>query len=426
MAEQKKNEKIGDTYRVGLGPIKDMRNEYFFDSFFVKKTVDMPYSKNRVYIGKLKRTGQPYYLDTSEAFRMIIGGSTRAGKTFLLRAMGDRFHEAGNAVVYLPDVKNEFFSSKKPVQDKFKHLLDPREKPKGMPIIALRPTFFWKLDHGELPTGNRWFSVHPLDLSENDFKSMLNVGAMTAPQQTMMSLVYSKSQEVYAKNREGFTMQSYIDVIDSLTEFNDSQKHFVKVRFQPLLESNFYKPEFEYDLIDAIKNGFMPAINMEGFDQFGRGDLSYPEVFVSILLRNIIRARVTNKIPRVFIFTDEASRFIPAQGNSSVKFEFMESTDLTSRYNVNHLYAVQSLSKLPPQILSQCKYVMLPYNIDVSDIAAVLNQFGMAKIQTARNDATRIKRKMKTFEWLVFDKNRMKYDILVVAAPLSMHAETTK
>lgn len=420
------NKKTDDTYRVGLEPLKDLGNEYFFDSFFTRKVEEMPYSRSRVYIGRFKSTGRPFYLDTNEAFRMLVTGATRSGKTFLLRAMGDRFHEAGNAVVYLPDVKNEFFTSKKPIQEKFRKLLDPREKPKGMPVIALRPTFFWKLDAGQPPEGNRWFSVHPLDLSENDFKTLFDVGKMTPPQQTMMALVYNKSQELFKKNRSAFTMDSFVEVIDGLEDFNDSQKHFVKVRFKPLLESKFYMPEYEYDLIDAIKNGFMPAINMEGFDQFGRGNLSYPEVFVSILLRNLIRARQKNKIERVFIFTDEASRFIPAQGTPSVKFEFMESVDLTTRYNVNHIFAVQSLTKMPPEIISQCRYVFLPYNSDVSDIAIVLGQFGMAKTQTARNDASAIKKRMKTYEWLVFDKNRMRYDILLPAAPLSMHAETTK
>jgi len=419
----KKNDK-DTTFRIGLEPLRDLGNAYFFDSFYTVKKVEMNYTKSRVLMGRYKRTGQPFFLETEEAFRMIVLGSTRSGKTFLLRAMGDRLHEAGNVVLYLPDVKDEFRHSKKPLQGKFHRLLDPREKPKGMPVIALRPTFFWKLDHGEVPEGNRWFCVHPLDLSENDFKSLLNVAAMTAPQQTMMNIVFNKVHELYAKNRASFQMEDYLHIIDSLDDFNETQKHFVKVRLQPLINSKFYIPEYEYDLIDALKNGFMPAINMEGFDQFGRGDLSYPEVFVSILLRNVIRARVENKIGRLYIFTDEASRFIPAQGTPSVKFEFMESVDLTTRYHVNHVFATQQLNKVPPEILSQCRYVFLPYNADVSDIATVLMQFGMAKTQTARNDASRIKKRMGRFEWLVFDKNKMKYDVIIAAAPLSMHAET--
>jgi hypothetical protein len=102
----------------------------------------------------------------------------------------------------------------------------------------------------------------------------------------------------------------------------------------------------------------------------------------------------------------------------------MESFDLTTRYHVNHIVATQQLLKVPPEILSQCRYVFLPYNSDVSDIATVLMQFGMAKTQTARNDASRIKKRMGRFEWLVFDKNRMKYDVIIAAAPLSAHAET--
>jgi hypothetical protein len=454
-------------------------------------------------------------------------------------------------------------SSRKPLQDKFHRLLDRRESPKAQPVIALRPTFFGRMDGGVPPKDNHWYSINPLQLTQEDFFTLMNVHKMTPAQQTMMSLVFVRVRELWRGREESFDMASFCDVIDSMDDFTDQQKHYVKVRFQPLLDSGFYRPEFQRDLVGMLREGFIPTINMENFDSFSRqSSMNLPHAFLSICVRQVIFARRKKLIPPVFIMLDEASRFVPADSNPSCKHTVTESVDLDTRFGVNwclsgdtlistfrgdvflrdldssfdvvfaydfvsgevvvrsfvkslplvkrlfrvtlsdgrvvvasaehrffsfvgglvsevyvrdlkigdsilayeemlnsveivsiedvgeqecfdigvppeenfflsngilshNCFATQQLNKTPPQIMSQCKYVFLPHNADVSDISFVLKEFGFSKIQTANNDASRLKQRMGRFEWLVFDKNRMRYDVLLPVAPLSWHQETT-
>lgn len=443
--------------RLNTSLYGDIGQEYLDRAFNYVPPPPARYDKNKLLIGRSRRTGKPYFIDISESLRMLILGRTRSGKSFLLRAMADRVYKAGCSVVFLPDVKHEFWSSVKPVQHKFRHLLGEREKPTGMPVVALRPTFFYNNDGGTPPPECRWFSVDFARMSQEDFFTMLNVSKMTANQQNMMTQLFdlikqnkkagvaesqgasedqllmddfSQSEAGDDSEGLGLEIEDIISLIDSLEDYTPQQRGFLKNKFAPLLKSNFSVPEHRLDLVQMLRERQVPTINMEYFDSFGRHTaINYPDVFFNIVYRMVVDGRrdknLATRIPRLWIFVDEMTRFVPLAMDNSASKVVAHSVDVDTRYGIDVIFATQQLAKVPDAIYTQCKFIFLPHNSDVVDIAKVLKDIGIAKPQTASIEAGKLKRRCKRFDWMVFSKNDMSVDVISLVAPLSFHMETT-
>lgn len=407
-----------------LKPLQELGSSYFRDGLFKREEKVMSYGK-QLTIGK-KRTGAVYYLDLREACRMIIIGKTRSGKTWLLREMADRLKKIGYSMVFLPDVKDEFKSSKKPVQEKFRQFLLEGETPEPMNVVTLRPTFFKQIDRDGLPSDNYYYSISLGALSKADFNTLMNTSDMTAPQQIIMELIFERIAKQFKETGE-FSFENIDRIIDEMTEINATQKTAMKFKFRPLKSSFFYEKKHQKNIIEIIKRGYHPAINMEGFDSFGgEGSFRYPEVFVGMVLRMVINARRAKVIQPLFIMVDEASRFIPADKNPSCKRDFMESCDLDTRYNINYAYATQEIEKIPIQIVKQCRYIFVPHSADVGTIRNVLMMSGLVRNQqTATNDSIHLKGRLKRHEWIVFDLVSGTKEIVKPISPLSEHMETS-
>lgn len=406
-----------------LEPLRELGNNYFKKGLFKEEEKEMHYSK-KLAIGR-KRTGATYYIDLTEACRIVMIGMTRSGKTWLLREMADRLNQIGYSILFLPDVKNEFFSSRKPVQEKFRKFLLEGEKPQAMKVVTLRPTFFKTIDRVDNPPkGNLWYSINPGMMSKADMNTLMNTASMTPPQQIIMEIILERLEREVSK-AGSFSFDDIDRIIDEITEINGTQKTAMKFKFRPLKTSHFYEKEYERSIVKIIKNGYIPAINMESFDQFGKGSFLYPEVTVGIILRTVIAARRKKLIPEIFIMVDEASRFIPVDADPSCKREFLESADLDTRYGVNYAYATQDITKLPESLVKQSRYIFIPYSADVGTIHHCLKMCGMlTNMQRGTNESIYLKNKLKKHEWVVIDKVNSTKEIITPLAPLSWHMET--
>jgi hypothetical protein len=407
-----------------LKPLQELGGRYFRDSLFTKVEEEREYGRAAIPIG-YKRNGKVYYLDFKEVSHVLVLGATRSGKSFIIRALGDRAVLAGYNAIFLTDVKNEFHTSVRPVQSKFHHLLLPNEKPQAMKVVAFRPTFFKQLDGDNPPPKNRWFSFNLGKMSRADFMTLMNAEALTIPQQVIAELIYESVHKRVSAG-EAFSLDQIEDVIDSLNELNSVQKTSMKFRFRPLKTSSFYIKDFERDVISLMRQGYVPTFNFERFDAFGKGGFLYPEVTVAVILRTVITARMRKEIKDVFVFVDESSRFVPVDANPSCKRDVMEAVDLYGRYGVRMVFGVQNLEKIPEPIVKQCRYILLPYSIDVGTLKTVLLASGLVRnIQTGTNDAIYLKRALKKYEWVVIDRVNGTREIVKTTCPLSEHAESS-
>ena len=401
-----------------MKPLRELGNNYFKDNLFKEEEKIMKYGK-QLAIGR-KRNGSIYYLDMREAARIVILGKTRSGKSFLIRAIADRIKKIGYSIVYLTDVKNEAFSSKEPVQEKFRHLLLDNEKPEGMRIVTLRPTFFKQIDRGSIPKANRYYSVNLGAMTKADFMTLMNAESMTQPQQIILEIIFEKMA-----GKENFSLEDINAVIDEINELNAAQKLAMRFKFRPLATSYFYEKEHEKNIIDMIRNDIAVAINMENFDQFGQGGFLYPEVFVSMVMRMVINARVKKVIPPMLLILDESSRFVPVDKNPCCKRDVMEAVDIYGRYGISMVFGVQEITKIPIQIVKQARFLCIPYSADVGTIRDCLIMSSMVRnIQSSSNDAIYLKKSLKKYEWLILDTINNTKEIVKITCPLSNHVET--
>jgi hypothetical protein len=415
-----------DRFNVGLNNIKQLKNtssDYFQKNLFEKEKIkERVYSNKKLALGR-KRDGSTYYLDIQEAFRMFICGKTRSGKTWLLRGIGDRMHRAGYSVVIPFDCKNELGFSSNPVQEKFRHLLLPDEKPKGYPIITFRPTFFKTLQGvgKELAPKNIYYSESFRQVEEIDFKTIMGYDELTINQQIGLEIIWD-----YFKKDKSLNLDNVDEIIESIEEFGNTQKIALQFKFRPIKKSFFFEEEHQIDLIHAIKNGLAVTFNMENFENFGR-EGGYPDVFVGMMLRKVINARRAKQIPPLLILLDEMGRFVPKERNPNCKVEITESYSLDTKYNIIYVSASQSFFDVPPEIINQSKYLMIPYNADIDEFKHALSSAGLIKnIQSLQNTAIRIKKGMRTHDWMIIDRNTSSYEIIQPLAPLSFHCETDK
>jgi len=412
--------------------VKTLGNDYFKNSFFnkPKKPKNVVYNKHNLQIGWIVRNGQItneiYKLDIKESFRAVGLGATRSGKTFLIREIADRYYALGNALLHLNDTKNEMWSSNTPVQEKFHHLLLPGEIPKGLKMLTLRPTFFRQIDD-KLADKNYWYSPDGRSLSRADFMTLMGAAKLPPNQQTALEIIF---QEIVKRLSEDEDLQLSVDLINQIIEDEEiapATQRALKFKFKPLQSSHFFDKKEEKNIVAAIKNGFIPTVNVENFDSFGEGSFQFTEVVLSIIFREVRVARRAKKIKRLLVVFDEASRFIGNSRDTSIKKEFVSSCDLDTRYGIDLISLWQSATDIPPRILQQSRYIFIPNTADVRTIQTMLVNTGMVRnVQISVNKAMKLKKQLRSikFSWVVLDKMNMTMDIFIPFAPLSKHLET--
>lgn len=407
----------------------DMGNRYLKESFKEPEVFEeMRYSNDMLCIGK-KIDGRPFYLDLREACRIIIVGITRSGKTFSMRSMMDRLYATGTTMLHLNDCKNEFYSSKKPAHPKFHHHLLKNEVPRGLKVVALRPTFF-KSVNPHLPKDNYWFSIDFKRMTQNDFFTLMNSEQITHNQRIFLDIIYKSVFDFLKKNPEkSFSVELVEDIIETIEDLSTIQRQSLKMKFRPLKDSYFYDADTEVDIVELLKQGFVPALNMENFETFGRGGFLFPEVILSMVLRSIIFAKRNKELPgKLWVFMDEAPRFIANDKKTSIKSLIQESFMLDTRYNVNYCIATQSFNVIPEEIKENSKYIFIPNSLDLQTTRTILMDAGLFRnVQSSTNDAIKIKNRMARFHdysWLVLNRMTMQTDIVVFNPPLSYHVET--
>jgi len=408
--------------------LKIFGSNYFKNSFLkpIKVEKKIHYNKNYLQIARFADGSGVFGLDISESCRVVILGATRSGKTFFVRSIADRIKKINEDVVYLTDVKNEYVSSSKPVQEKFADGLLEGEKPTPTPVVVLRPTFFKQLGDF-LPKQNHWYSVDARKLSRADFFTLLNAEEMTPTQRISIELVYQAFQRRVAENKDLIVDYNFlISLIDEIEELEDRQKRLLSFKLKPLEESHFFEYEHKKSLVKILKKGYVPAINL---DSFGRGSFSYPEVLLNIAVREVIFARRKKKINRVWIVVDEASRFIGNSKKTSIKDTIIESHDLDTRYGINYFTIFQSLTDVPERVLQQSRYIFIPQTADVSSIKDALINTGLVRnIQRSVNKAIELKKALRKikYSWVILDRFTSSINLVVPLPPLSFHLESTR
>ncbi len=197
--------------------IENFGTSYMKKSFLYEKILPYEYQKGKIPIGT-DTLGNEFCLEWgSDAIRSIIIGKPGSGKTFLLRGIMDRLskvplssNQIGFSIFIPSDIKDEFKSSLRPVQHKFKKMHLHGEMPSGQDIVCLRPSFF-KSVNPKLPMDNSWISVDMSKMEEYDFMTLLNADKMREPQRVLIQNLYDR-----IKKEQNFSMDKLSEILNGL------------------------------------------------------------------------------------------------------------------------------------------------------------------------------------------------------------------
>jgi hypothetical protein len=423
---------------LNLKPLKHIATSYMRDNLFKEKEIEVEYSPGMLAIGHRIRNGKPcgiYYLDLREACRIVAIGLTRSGKSWIARRFMDTISDAGNNVVHMFDPKNEMYSSEKPLQPKFHKLLMENEKPKSSKVVVFRPTFFKQLmpesysdaerDKAIKP-GQYWFSMNVNKWTQGDFMDLIKAKSMGEAQQSIMEDLYKKMR----KHMEGggeFSFEYMFKEIDDMEDMKESQKLSLKRRLKPLLSSYFYEARHQVDIIDLLKDGFIPVFNMEGFDSFSDCGFEYISAFLSIVHREIVEAKKLKLLDKIWFDIDECARVFGIEKDTFFKKEIITSFEVNTAYDINYFILTQFLPSLPERIIKSCRYIMIPARADLDTFKIAFAELGLARNQQmTTNDATYFKNRMNTrlFDWCILDRTNNTREIVRFFAPLSRVLES--
>ena len=422
--------------------IDTIGNSYFKKSFQEKESKEVKYRKGKVAIGYLKYqiggnnqtqlTDSIFYLEFTDAVRWLFLGMPNSGKTWLLRVIADRLNKVkkkdGNPfyhIIFPSDIKNEFYTSRFPLQKQYQKFLMKDEKPEGMKIITFRPTFFKSVEE-KLPVLDRaikrytkhkhlnyWYSINLSKMSQKDFIMLLNPKRLSEIHKTMAELLHNRIKKI-----KDFKQEDINDAIDSLPEtFPSNAKQSLKDKFLPLIESNISETKYYRNLISLLRQGNQISFNMRFFEKFTS---PYPETLLNVVLGEIALARKTKQLNPVFILLDESARFLPKDRNPSCKLTILESSQIDRREGISYLFVAQSLDNIAPQVISDSSLYFIPQNIDAKTLGHLISLFGItATPQAGRIMANRIKKRAKEHEWFVINKEKKIISIIKPFAPLS-------
>ena len=357
-------------------------------------------------------------MDVRDAFRACIIALTGTGKTFTIRRIVDEAFNSGWSVAILPDAKDEYKSSKQPVQQEFKRKLPLGEEPKGLPMKIYRPFFFSNL--GKLPKDNEWASVDITDLTKIDFQTLCGYETLTDKQKTDLDNLWDIMQEN--------DISSVVEIKSVCVE-NNFNKLWNRIKF--IETCGLFDSRFKVNPVDALKSRHVLVLNYDGFDKLDIKANSLDQVFLGIWLRWIEDAKGNNEISNLLIVNDETARWVPKNGEPSCKKQILESVDVTRGKGVSWFFGIQRKKSVPKDLLDQCIYKFIPYNVkrelfeellkeEIPDMVpdmvrgkkTVLNMF--AKLQ-------------KKFRWMLLKSNEIgeaRVEFVDMYSPCSAHQKT--
>lgn len=304
--------------------------------------------------------------------------SHNSGKSYLMRSIIDRLYASSQYfetkewmssgekinICILTDVKNEFGSSIESNEDvKYCSL---GERPTSLPVKSFKPVFL-----------GRDKSCEPIQMSLQqltffDFLTLFDLMDGSSAQKTIMQVFHMQIENGYIKTLEDLRM-----VLED-TQMSPATKNYLESKIDILEKSGVIGDEYNVDFSEEMEKGYIPILNLEGFEKLGRTASGFPQAYVAIILRRIIQMkRIGRPKGKMWIFIDEIRRFCDKSKNSVSKTEILECIDVTAGYGINMVMAAQEIKGIPDELINQSKYLFVPFNVDRPIFQEILSRKGM-------------------------------------------------
>lgn len=365
-------------------------------------------------------------LDFSQGgFVSLFISPSGAGKTFALRGLLDTLVEYGYAVIIF-DVKSEFVSSMKPVQDKFLHLLPPWRTPKNMPVCPIFPAYLKKKNLpknwvGQLDVKDMKVEdmLTALELKPNDAQSQIlfTVWRDENSPKTLDRLIWRVSR-VNASQ----VLQTMVPKGVKLQPFAERTQSTLIRKLMVLKFRKVFGSENPFDVIELLKQNYVVDVCLDEDDR----KRAYHSTYIAVLVRKVYDEcrRIGKRV--VFVFEDMGNFALPGKSDPSCKEVIMNQLIPVGRKRGLYIIgAVQNLSQLPDEAQEQARTFVFFGRVSGLDLEK------MAKVRKMRYKL--IREKMAEYQryaelpdgrrgCVVWDE-KGRASLGFVCAPSSMHAE---
>lgn len=351
------------------------------------------------------------------SFRMLIIGRTGSGKTFLTRAIWNRFYKSGGSVAILTDVKGEYGSSKRPVQKDFAKYLGKNEEPEGFPVVEYYPYFLYKDSKRDL----NFCQIHLSDISFEEFLTLLDLNKLSDAKYATLENCFNRERKKENPSLRGLKKEIEKYPVQTATK----RSLFRSLEFiekSGVLGEKYPSPDFAKDIMEDK----IPILNLVGYEM----QKKYSKFYVGIVLKRLIEAKRDKKISpnkKMLIVIDELEDFCPRKIDNSIsKTEIVENLRKSRAWKVYMLFSTQRHTHIDSAIFNQCRYVLFPGNLTLKEAVDIFKNKVPSEYDygaVMNKNISDLLSEMKKFWWCLIDSDEREdpYIVFKPLSPLSRH-----
>lgn len=345
----------------------DHENRYYLNRMRQAVQVEQrDHDARKLLLGTDEGDGQ-VFLTIKDAFRAVVMAMTGSGKTFLIRRILDVWvlsvskRTGLHNCAFILDMKDEYKSSRKPVQAKFRDGLPDDEHPTGHDMFVCRPTFFRTVEP-DLPKGNMWVSIELKDLDFSDIQMLIGFDTLTDKQQKEFRTVWA-------------TVEGSGDItVDNIMQVC-LEKQFNKLQdnIQFLKTSHLFDSDHVVSPVEMLQLAPVLILNFADSDSLDISDISVDQIFFNVWYKKIKAARKKALIGQLLMVIDEARLLVPAKGNPLSKKIILKSIKEGRMSGISYIFGIQDRSDVPEkEVLTQCQHWFLPNNMKEEDFREII------------------------------------------------------
>lgn len=400
------------------------------------------YQLNRVPFGVYKDTNEEVNINFTSSKRILVLGTSGAGKTVLSSAIMDRFAKSGGSLSIF-DLKGEYTQKDKPLQDKYtgvsvdkydgeipKYLL-PGEIPQGFKIKSYYPAFMHKLTNKKLASNEKLIQFNFRSIGKMDFFTLFESFTTNNPRN--FDVLEALWEDIHKE--ELYSWEALREFLKSDESDYDRLKKKLLSRYFKILEDNMILGD-TYDsptMIDDINDGYVSILDLQGMTNYAVVN-SPVLVYVAVLLRQNYNAKVNNLISRRvhnLIMIDEINKYVPKLGAPSSKEEFLKILDLSRSERISLMYCAQDYTRIPETLINQTNYVFISYKVGLDELADLIKMLLPQEYDnphTFKTKIAHIQGMLKKYrngkrDWLMIDRDQKTWDIIIPCMPLTYLSE---
>lgn len=415
----------------GMNVLKRVYNtgtDSYLSNLFFKTESQVSYT-NKVHIGwqDYPKKEEEYSISFKDSKKLLILGGSGSGKTFTSRAIVSRAHSAGIDPLILTDIKPEFFTCSRPVQQKFRHLLFPKETPIGIPIKFYYPYCLYK-QTGFKNSQQEIFQFKMNSINPYDMLTFINYEKLSESVKAELEDIVRLMEHYKFQNADELVL--FIEK----REMSTMVKTFLVKAIKNLKGMGVFGEKYEpLNLQNDINNHVMPVMNLFGWQ---RTDFKkYISLYLAIIIRDLLTSVQMKKIKHkhLLIVEDEAHSFVPRDSKSIatslVRSETLNALRMGRSEKISFIFVSQSPLSIAEEVLDLVDYIFVPKTFPLNQFKELVKNYISSMYDFPYDFGPRMASQISSLrqfkdgarEWMVLEKQAGEMEKVTIAAPLCHH-----